>query len=197
MSDSNQKKQDQVLDHNYDGIQEYDNDLPRWWLMLFWGCIAFGGIYVTYFHFGPGLFRSQKLEQQMASIQKVQEETTKKVESQISEKVLLAFASDQANIDLGNKLYQEKCMACHAADGGGLIGPNLTDQYWIHGGSLMDIRQVIMEGVPEKGMISWKAMMSSEEIKQVIAYLHSLRGTTPKAPKEAQGEEFVYNEKNA
>ena len=186
------KLEDKVLDHNYDGIQEYDNDLPRWWLFLFWGAIIYGIGYFAYFHMGPGKFTSQRLDSEMASIQKVQKKVAKKVESQLSEESLLVFASAKENIDSGKAVYESKCTACHLSDGGGSIGPNLADNYWIHGGSLMDIRRVILDGVPEKGMLSWKAIMNEKEVKEVVAYIHSLRETTPATPKASQGEEFIY-----
>lgn len=192
MNDDKDKNVDQVLSHNYDGIQEYDNDLPRWWLMLFWIGIFFGFIYVAYFHFGSGTFTSQELAKNMQEISSKQKETQKKEASSVSEESLLAFSQVEKNVENGNTLYQAKCMPCHGADGGGLIGPNLTDNYWIHGGSLMDIRKIILEGVVEKGMISWKTQLTPNEVKELVAFIHSLRGTDPANPKEKQGDLYKY-----
>lgn len=183
---------DKVLDHDFDGIQEYDNDLPRWWLALFWLGIAFGGVYYAYFYLGSGKFASERLAMEMESIEKIQKQTEKKVASTTSEESLLAFAKIPQNVENGNALYQGKCMPCHSADGGGLIGPNLTDDYWIHGGSLMDIRKVILEGVPDKGMIAWKALLTPTEVKELVAFIHSIRGSTTANPKEKQGELYEY-----
>lgn len=189
---SDKKQEDEILDHNYDGIQEYDNDLPKWWLWLFWLGIFFGIVYVAYFHVGPGAFRSQQLASDMEELQSLRSALQEENESAVSEETLLAFANVAENVSKGAVLYQGKCMACHLDKGQGLIGPNLTDDYWIHGGSLMDIRNIILKGVVDKGMIAWETVLSETEVQELVAFIHSLRGTNPAGAKEAQGEEFIY-----
>lgn len=187
-----EKIEDKLLDHNYDGIEEYDNDLPKWWLSIFYISIVFAIFYIGLYHIGPWRFASQRLGDEMAAINQKKQDNIKKVESEINEETLLVFAKNENNLQNGKKIFDEKCAVCHLQDGGGLIGPNLTDNNWIHGGTLMDIRNVVLKGVPAKGMVPWEGVLSSQEVKEVVSYVHSLRGTTPATPKQAEGEEFIY-----
>lgn len=179
------RETNQILDHDYDGIREYDNPLPRWWLALFWFGVVFGIVYVPYYLFGPGPLAAEEYAAEMAAAAAAMPE--KKAPSDAD---LLAAQKDEARIAKGKETFVKLCAACHVADGGGLVGPNLTDAFWIHGGSMADVVQVITEGVPEKGMISWKTQLSPEEIVDVSAYVKSLVGTTPANPKEPQGEKY-------
>mgnify|MGYP001459919172 CR=1 FL=1 len=184
------KKMDELLNHNYDGIEEYDNALPTWWRALFWLTIVFGIIYVIYFHFGPGRFTSQQLEERLAAVEALRpkqviaagETGQKDVEAE-----LLALVKDPAAVAKGKVHYDTKCAACHAALGQGLVGPNLTDDYWIHGSKISDLQKVVVTGVVEKGMIAWGPIMPPQEINEVIAYIWTLHGTNPAGAKEAQG----------
>ena len=187
---SRDDNEDKLLDHNYDGIQEYDNDLPRWWLALFWGGIVFGICYVALFHAGPLRFDSEKLGERMAAIEELREEVKAKAEQQGQgdASVLLAMAQDSSALERGKKHFSEKCAACHMEDGRGLVGPNLTDDYWIHGGSISDIRRVVVEGVLEKGMVAWRGLMTEDEISEVSAFVWSLHGTNPENAKAPEGE---------
>lgn len=189
-----EKKEDKILDHNYDGIREYDNDLPRWWLALFWGGIIFGIIYLFYFHVGPGKFTTDLVDEKVAEVVALQQAQQQKSAESVSEESLLTFAKVQAHVDSGKIIYAEKCAACHGPEAAGLIGPNMTDNSWIHGGKLLDIRRVIVEGVPEKGMIAWGTLLKEEQIQQLIAFLHSIRGTNVANGKAPEGEEFIYTE---
>lgn len=182
---------DELLGHNYDGIQEYDNDLPRWWVWLFWGCIVWGVFYVLVYHVGSWKFKSELLEDELTKIQELKpkvELTMGQGEALSAE--ILALASDKEALFRGTKNYQEKCAACHLDQGQGLVGPNLTDDYWIHGGSILDIRKVIVEGVPEKGMIPWGPLLQQQEINEIAAFVWNLHGTNPPNPKAAEGELF-------
>jgi cytochrome c oxidase cbb3-type subunit 3 len=179
-------KKDELLDSNYDGIQEYDNDLPKWWSNLFIITIVFALIYVPYYMLGFGPSSKQDLDQQLAGIKAV----SAKPAASSAEIDLVAISRDAARIGKGREVFAAKCSPCHASDGGGLVGPNLTDQVWIHGGKLSEIRHTIEVGVPEKGMLAWKGLISNDEIFDVVAFIRSIRGTHPANPKEPQGEPY-------
>ncbi len=187
----NKKEQDKLLDHNYDGIQEYDNDLPKWWVNIFWVTIIWGVIYIFYFHFYLDS-TEERLNTALAAIE------AKKIKSIDSNQptdeaaILSSLIGNQEVIAKGATTFATKCAACHGMQGQGLVGPNLTDEYWIHGGKLTDIKHTILEGVPAKGMLSWKALMTNEEVNSVIAFIISIKGTTPPNPKAPEGE--VYKE---
>lgn len=181
-------EKDELLDHDYDGIQEYDNDLPRWWVNIFWITTIFAVAYAGWTHFSK-VPQHEALAKQMEELQ-VAKETRKEAaeESVLDADGLIKLASNQEALSKGEEIFVGKCVACHATGGGGLVGPNLTDDYWIHGGKITDIRQVIQKGVVEKGMIAWETMLKSDEINAVTAYIWSLHGTNPENPKAAEGE---------
>lgn len=174
--------------HAYDGIQEYDNPLPFWWTAIFWITIIFSAGYWVWYHAGgPGISEHEEYAAEMKVYNDQQTQLALSAPAP-TEESLAAIAADPANIAVGKAAYTAKCVACHAAEGQGLVGPNLTDNYWIHGqGTLVDIHKVVADGVPEKGMISWKAMMSPKELQSVVAYVKTLQGTTPANPKAPQG----------
>lgn len=103
----------------------------------------------------------------------------------------VTLLTDKAGVGAGMKIFQEKCTACHGAEGGGAVGPNLTDDFWLHGGSVQDVFKVIKYGVPEKGMISWEKQLSPTDIQKVASFVLSLKGTKPANAKEPQGELVV------
>jgi cytochrome c oxidase cbb3-type subunit 3 len=175
--------------HDFDGIVELDNDLPRWWLGIFWVSIALAVFYIPYFHFiHPEKLPAAALEAQMAqreaelAAQEAQEPPVADAEAELQK----AYAAGGWEATAKEKFAL--CVPCHAADGGGTVGPNFTDDYYIHGGRLSDIRRTITEGVPSKGMISWKGMLKPEEIEALAFYIRSLRGTTPAVPKAPEGQ---------
>ena len=184
MSDNSQDN-DRLLDHAYDGIQEYDNPLPRWWVCIFYATIIFAAAY--YFDFtgrirGPG--RIKEYEQQMADAAKRWPVPT----GGVDESVLATLAKDPQALALGKTTFATNCVACHRADAGGLIGPNLTDEYWIHGGTLAAIYKTVDGGVLEKGMPNWGKLLKPEQVKAVVVYVASLKGTNPPNPKAPQGD---------
>lgn len=176
---------EKLLDHNYDGIQELDNPLPRWWVNLFYITIVFAFGYVLYYGLGFG-----------DSLAEAHEKTLKEKQlastSSAPKEVAVSFAFSKATVEKGKGMYESRCAACHKADGGGLVGPNLTDKYWIHGqGKNEDIYAVISEGVPEKGMLSWKAMLSPDDIVALVAYIQTtLQGSHPANAKVPEGTLF-------
>jgi cytochrome c oxidase cbb3-type subunit 3 len=177
-------EQDRLLDHNYDGIQEYDNPMPRWWVWIFWATIAFSVAYAadpTGRIKGPG--RVKEYEQQMADAARRWPAPV----AALDVEGLVAIARDPRAVAAGKAVFDANCAACHRADGGGLIGPNLTDEYWLHGGSLTEIQHTITEGVLEKGMPTWAKVLKPEQIGAVTVYVASLHDTHPKDPKPPQG----------
>jgi cytochrome c oxidase cbb3-type subunit 3 len=175
---------DRLLDHNYDGIQEYDNPLPRWWVWIFWATIAFSLLYVldpTARIRGPG--RVAEYGQQIAAA----EARWPKGLGAADATALDVASRDPRLIADGKVVFTTYCAACHRADGGGIIGPNLTDEYWLHGSQLTDVQRTVMAGVLDKGMPAWEKVLKSDQVTSVISYVWSLRGTRPVDPKPPQG----------
>lgn len=186
-----EKEADVLLDHDYDGIKELDNSLPPWWKYGFYFTIVVGAIYLFNYHVsGSGLNPDQEYAVEMEAGKKQEELYKAKTKDLVDENnVTLADAS---GIALGKGLYTQSCVACHGANGEGGIGPNLTDEYWLHGGSLNDIYKTIKIGYPEKGMQAWQSMYRPVQIKQLTSYVRSLLGTKPANPKDPQGS--IYQE---
>jgi cytochrome c oxidase cbb3-type subunit III len=179
-----------MLDHNYDGIVELDNHMPPWLVNVFYVTIAFAVIYFTYYTvlgIGKTQLEEYAEEQRIAAI-KIEQYQALAVSS-IDESTVTFDATPQA-LESGQRIYSANCVACHATDGGGGIGPNLTDEYWIHGGSIADIFKIVKYGVVEKGMIPWQDQLSPEEMQNVSSYILTLVGTTPVNPKGPEGEKY-------
>lgn len=177
-----------IMDHEYDGIQELDNPLPGWWLMTFYLTIIFSIGYVLYYYAFGGLNSDQELAASMEKIELRRAEVAVPGGDEKDESVLVAMSSDRARIEAGQKEYLVKCMACHGNLGQGLIGPNLTDEYWIHGdGSITKIIEVVNKGIPEKGMPPWEGLMPPDIIENVVFYVVSIQGTNPPGAKPPQG----------
>jgi len=258
------KVTNELIDHDYDGIQEYDNDLPGWWKALFLITIVVAVIYVPYYHFfgdlqdaeyqkemgtyveagvGRGPFTAYSSpwasdgeitpalraemdkildapfdEQLMRAMAKADPDQLAKLQTAFPD-VIAAYGSgtsaspdpapvkeeepaaapsrgmaaltDDASLAAGKKIWDTQCFTCHLNDGGGSIGPNMTDNYWIHGGDMASIVNLIKVGVPTKGMIPWEATLTPDEIMQVSSYIKvKLVGTTPAVPKAPQGDLF-------
>jgi cytochrome c oxidase cbb3-type subunit 3 len=173
--------------HDYDGIQELDNRMPPWLQSLFLGTVIIAICYSIYYFAGFGDFQIAELEKEVAVAEIEKKAYMEKVGASMDENTV-TLLTDEKEIGLGKTIYQEKCTACHGPDGGGSVGPNLTDDYWLHGGSIKDVFKVIKYGIPEKGMISWEKQLSPPDIQKVASYVHSLKGTKPTNPKDPQGE---------
>lgn len=183
-----EKEEDILLDHAYDGIHELDNRLPPWWLYGFYVSIVAGVIYLFNFHiFGYSPLMDEAYEIEMAEAQAATEAYLASLALNVDERTV-EYVLEDSRLNNGAGLFNKHCKACHAADGGGGVGPNLTDNYWIHGGQISDLFTTIKYGVPAKGMKSWKADLTPTEIQNVATYILSLNGTTPVAPKDAQGD---------
>ncbi|AFL86251.1 cytochrome c, mono- and diheme variants family [Belliella baltica DSM 15883] len=184
------EEKEMMLDHSYDGIVELDNHMPPWLANVFYLSIAFAVAYFTYYSV-LGLGKSQIEEyQEELQIAAVEAEKYKLLALSSIDETSVVFDSSTPAINSGKTIYDTNCAACHAADGGGGIGPNMTDEYWIHGGSIADIFKVVKYGVVEKGMVPWQDQLSPEEMQNVSSYILTLQGTTPANPKEPQGEKY-------
>jgi cytochrome c oxidase cbb3-type subunit 3 len=178
-----------MADHNYDGISELDNNLPQWWVWLFVLTCVWAAGYMVYYHMMGGPGQLEEYNAEIAAAAPAQPaapepgaETTAPALAEATE-----ASTDDAVLALGKEVYMKNCMVCHTADGGGLIGPNMCDDYFIHGPLYSDSVRIINEGVLAKGMIAWKGVLKPEEIHAVASYIYTLRGTTPAAPKAPEG----------
>lgn len=181
-----------ILDHNYDGIRELDNDLPPWWLYGFYASIIFGCVYMVRYHILNGDNQYDELQETL-ELAKVELEEYKKGAKDLVDFNTVVVSVDAADLANGKKLFEANCVACHLADGGGGIGPNLTDKHWILGGGIKNVFKTISEGGRDgKGMIAWsKNGLKPSEIAQVSSYVLSLEGTTPANPKAPEGDVWV------
>lgn len=181
---------DILLDHDYDGIKELDNALPPWWKYGFYITIGVAFVYLLNFHvFGIGLNPTEEYNAEMESARIKKEKYEAGNKDRIDEKNVVMAGAD--GIQAGKILYEANCVACHLSDGGGSVGPNLTDDYWLHKGSLNDIYNTIKVGYPDKGMQSWSGQFTPRQISYLSSYIKTLRGTKPAAPKAQQGEFYV------
>ncbi len=181
-----------IKGHTYDGIREYDNPMPGWWLWLFWITVVFAPIYLIGINTGFIDTYEEDLAEGLAELETMRATYAAANPTFEADAATLAgYAGDPAMVEAGAGHYATVCAACHGDQGQGLIGPNLTDEYWLHGGTLTDIYTVIAEGVPAKGMPAWSVQFSPQEIAQLTAYVASLKGTNPPNPKEPQGERVV------
>ena len=183
-----EKEADIMLQHAHDGIYELDNRLPPWWVSMFYATIVFAFGYIGYYHFS-GTERGQLIEykQAMRNLEIVRYEAADRQANSVNENVVTVL-KDQASIDAGHGTFIGKCAACHGQKGEGTVGPNMTDDYWIHGGSIKNIFKTIKYGVPDKGMIAWGDQLKPSEIQEVASYILTLRGTNPPNPKAPQGD---------
>ncbi|MEW2920258.1 cbb3-type cytochrome c oxidase N-terminal domain-containing protein [Muricauda sp. ANG21] len=186
-----EREEEIIMDHNYDGIRELDNVLPPWWVYLFYATIIFSVVYLVRFHVIGDYDQEQEYEQEVAAAQTAIEEY-KRTAKDLVDASTVEYLSDPADLAAGEKIFAANCVVCHMADGGGGIGPNLTDEYWILGGGIKNVFSTISEGGRAgKGMVAWKQNFKPAEIAQVSSYVISLGGTTPANPKAPEGEIWV------
>jgi cytochrome c oxidase cbb3-type subunit 3 len=184
MSNTPDNKDPLLLDHDYDGIQELDNKLPSWWVWLFNLSIVFAVIYFTYYHvLGKGSLMAAEYQAEMLVGDAIKARAVQDFEQKM---VSLEPSKDPAVLNEGRDTFVKLCAPCHRDDGGGMVGPNLTDDYWIHGPSFSDNLKVIWNGVPSKGMVTWRGVLKPGTIHAVGSYIHTLRGTNPKNPKQRE-----------
>jgi cytochrome c oxidase cbb3-type subunit III len=184
---------DVMLDHSYDNIVELNNPIPRWFMVLFYSTVVFAVVYLLNYH----VFKSSKLQ--------LAEYETEVEQAQIAYQAYLKEAGDKINpetvtlltdkdeVEKGKEMFLRpgSCYSCHGKNGEGNIGPNLTDEYWIHGGGIKNVFKTISEGAPNTTMVSWKKKFSPLEIQQIASYVISLEGSKPDKAKEPQGEKWL------
>ena len=180
-----------LLDHDYDGIKELDNNLPPWWVYLFYSCIVFAAVYLVRFEMMGGDTPEMELKKELAQA-KIDVEEYMKTAPDLMDEKSVTLLTDAAELEKGKAIFTSNCAACHRADAGGQIGPNLTDDNWILGGGIKNIFHTITNGGRDgKGMVAWKGTLKPKEIQHVASYIISLRGSNPKDPKASEGDLYV------
>ena len=183
-----EKEAEIMMDHDYDGIKELDNDLPPWWKYGFYLTIIFAFFYLGYYHITrSGKLQKAEYEEQIAQA-KMELEEYKKKSSNLIDENNVTLLTDKSALESGKNIYMENCLACHGKNAEGGVGPNLTDDYWIHGGGIKDVFKSIKYGWPEKGMKSWEQDLGAKQIHEITSYIKSLVGSNPANAKEKQGD---------
>ena len=186
-----------LLEHDYDGIKELDNNLPPWWVYLFYATVLFAGIYLVRFHMlgadNQALEYTKSVEEAKLAVAEYQ-----KSAPDLMTKDKVTLLTDKESLAQGKAIFQNTCVACHRADAGGQIGPNLTDDMWINGGGIKNVFNVIMEGGRDgKGMQAWKSTIKPTDIQKIASYVLSLQGSNPKDPKPTEPEAKKWVEEGA
>ena len=170
-----------LLDHEYDGIRELDNKLPRWWVWLFNLTILFSVLYLLYYHvLNKGKLMAAEYRDEMTIGNQTKARSMTEFENKMTS---LQPSADPVVLAEGKDTFLKLCAPCHRADGGGLVGPNLCDDFWLHGSNFVDNLRTIWDGVPSKGMVTWKTTLKPSTIYAAGSYIYTLRGTNPKNPK--------------
>lgn len=187
-----EQESDILLDHDYDGIRELDNVLPPWWVNLFYATIIFGLVYIVRFHVVNDYTQAEEFDQEvaLANIEIEKNKAANPVEEVTVDKVTLL--TDAESLAKGKEIFVNACAACHKADGGGVVGPNLTDEFWINGGGIKNVFKLIAEGSKNNPtMVGWAKTLGTKEVQKVSSYVISLQGTKPAGAKPAEGEKWV------
>lgn len=181
--------EDKVL-HELDGIKEYDNPMPGWLMAIWWGSLIFSAAYLIFYalSFGEGSMEAEFRGDTQAALTAVQAHYDANPLVTPAPAALLAGARDPAVLDIGAARFSRTCASCHGAQAQGLIGPNLTDDRWIHGGSVEQIFQSVAKGWPAKGMPPWGRVVKPEELAALVSYVRSLQGSNPPNAKPAEGD---------
>ena len=189
-----ERESELLLDHNYDGIRELDNNLPPWWLYGFYLTIGIAIVYMGVQHFSSlGKSSAEEYEIEMATAKSEVDAYIAKQANSVDE-TNVTLLTDDVSLSAGKEIFTLNCVACHLESGGGSptsVGPNLVDKYWVHGGGIQNVFKTIKNGVPSKGMIAWKTQMPPSDIHKVASYVLSLQGTNPPNPKPPEGELYV------
>jgi cytochrome c oxidase cbb3-type subunit 3 len=173
--------------HVYDDIVEHDNKLPLWWQLTLYGAIVFALCYWFGRRFDAIQTPGQAYSEVVAA-ERAAEAERARARGTVDDDMLLTLSRDSATVAKGKATFAATCAPCHRADGGGLIGPNLTDGYWIHGNRPMDVFRTIADGVPAKGMPTWGPQLGQDRVLSVAAYVVTLRNTNVTGGKAPQGE---------
>ncbi len=175
-----------LLEHEADGIKELDNNLPRWWLWLFYITIVFAVVYMGYYHvFAWGKSSAEAYADEIAAGEALKAEAAKEFQTNLA---TMEPSTEADVLAKGQQTFVTLCAPCHRADGGGLVGPNLCDDFWIHGDTFGNSLTIILNGNPVKGMIAWKDTLAPRDIYAVASYIYTLRGTNPPNPKPPENQ---------
>lgn len=186
------EEKDIVIDHEYDGIQELDNPIPAWFNGMFYASVAFGVVYLCIYHvFGWGLNQDQEYEREVARAEQARQEWLAQAANNVDESNVEVNLSPEV-VGAGKAIFTMSCAVCHGEHAEGGIGPNLTDEYWLHGGEIKDIFKVVKYGVLDKGMTPWEQSLTPAQIAEVSNYIISIRGTKPANAKDPQGAKVEY-----
>jgi cytochrome c oxidase cbb3-type subunit III len=186
------KDQDVLLDHDYDGIKELDNDLPPWWKYGFYLTIVTGAIYLIGYHVtGSFKLSEDEYKTELAEADEAVKAYRLKMAMNVDE-TNAVFLSESGNIQKGKAIFDGNCVTCHGSNAEGGIGPNLTDKYWLYGGAPGNLFKTVSNGT-SKGMLPWKDKLSPVDIQNVISFVHSLQGSNPANAKASEGEVFNYS----
>lgn len=176
-----------LMDHEADGIKELDNSLPRWWVWLFYLTTVFAVVYMTYYHvLRAGDLQAAEYNKEFQRGEQLKAVALNRFEAELA---TLEPSKDSVVLSDGQQTFMKFCAPCHRPDGGGLVGPNLCDSYWIHGSNFVDSVKTIVNGVPEKGMVTWKGVLAPNQIKAVASFIYTLRGTQPPDPKPPENQQ--------
>ncbi|MBE9576735.1 cbb3-type cytochrome c oxidase N-terminal domain-containing protein [Flavobacterium proteolyticum] len=190
-SNEMEREEDIMLDHDYDGIKELDNVLPPWWVYLFYGTIIFAAVYLVRFHIVGDYTQAEEFNKEVELAELEKSKLPKDPADEVSYETVVAL-TDAASLAKGKEIFTNACAACHKADGGGLVGPNLTDKHWINGGGIKNVFKLISEGSKNNpSMVAWNKNLSSKDIQSVASYVLSLQGSNPPGGKPAEGEIWV------
>lgn len=176
-----------LLEDDYDGIKELDNPIPAWFMYLFYVTIAFAVGYLLIYHvFGVGQLQYEEYKTEIATAAKEKAVFLAKSGDKVDENTV-KLTTDAGTLAAGKAVFAERCAACHGASGQGMVGPNLTDDYWLHGNKIGEVFKTIRYGVQSKGMPMWESQLTPKQIADVANYIESIHGTNPANPKEPQG----------
>jgi cytochrome c oxidase cbb3-type subunit III len=190
------EEKDLLIEHEYDGIKELDNPTPAWFMYLFYSTVVFAVAYLLIYHvFGIGQLQYDEYKTEVAQAEVAKKEYLSKAANLIDENTV-KLVTEQEAIKAGEAIFKQNCAACHGDKGQGMVGPNLTDEYWLHGGNIKSVFKTIKYGFPAKGMPNWEKQLSSKQLSDVANYIKTLHGTNPPNGKEPQGEKET-NEKLA
>ncbi|MEO3405545.1 cbb3-type cytochrome c oxidase N-terminal domain-containing protein [Mucilaginibacter sp. CAU 1740] len=182
-----------IIEHDYDGIQELDNPIPGWFMYLFYITIIFAvGYILTYHVFGFGQLQYDEYKTEMAQADIAKQQYLSKAANRVDENTV-KLVTDATVLASGQAIFKQSCVPCHGDHAQGVVGPNLTDDYWLHGGKINDVFKTIKYGVQAKGMPTWEKQLSPKQISDVANYIKSLHGTNPAGAKEPQGEKETDN----
>ncbi len=182
------EEKDIMLEHEFDGISELDNPTPAWFMWLFYATVIFAGAYLLNYHvFKWGKLQDEEYVAEVEEAKAAKEAYLAKSANLIDENTVKEN-KDASVLSAGQAVFTSNCVACHGDKGQGIVGPNLTDEFWLHGGKINSIFKTIKYGVPEKGMISWEKTLTPKQISEVANFILTLKGSNPPGAKEPQGE---------